>query len=91
MKRNAVYNILNKENLNEMMIRYFRIRRTYGRRKLFDCINHPNTGPNLSFDNPILIQNIAEEIDPNFMKKDINPNQVFILKFLKDNSFEEMW
>jgi hypothetical protein len=25
------------------------------------------------------------------MKKDINPNQVFVLKFLKENSFDEMW
>jgi hypothetical protein len=64
---------------------------TYGRRKLFDCINHPNPILNLSFDNSIFIQNTLEEIDPNLMKKDINPNQVFILKFLKDNSFEEMW
>jgi hypothetical protein len=74
------------------MIRYFKIRRTYGRRKLFDCINHPKTSLNLSFDNPIFIQNLSDvEIDPNFMKKDVNPNQVFILKFVKDNSFDEMW
>jgi hypothetical protein len=90
MKRNAVYNILNKENLNEMMIRYFKIPRTYDRRKLFDCINQPNSGLNLSFDNPILIQSTSEEFDLNKMKRDVITNQVFTLKFLKDNSFEEM-
>jgi hypothetical protein len=26
MKRNVIYNVLNKENLNEMMILYFKIR-----------------------------------------------------------------
>jgi hypothetical protein len=71
MKRNVIYNILNKENLKEMMIHYFTIRRTYGRRKLFDCTNHPNPGLNLSFDNPIFIQNTSEEIDLNLMKKDV--------------------
>jgi hypothetical protein len=91
MKRNVIYNILNKENLNEMMRHYFKIRRTYGRRKLFDCTNHPNPGLNQSFNNPIFIQNTSEEIDPNRMKKDVNPNQVFTLKFLEDNSFDEMW
>jgi hypothetical protein len=55
-------------------------------------MNHPNFGLNLSFNNPILIQDTSEvEIDPTLMKKDVNPNQILTLKFLKNNSFEEMW
>jgi hypothetical protein len=91
MNRKVIDNVLNKENLNEMMIHYFKIGRTYGRRLLFDCINHTNPGLNLSFDNPIFIQNTSEEIDPNLMKKVVNPNQVLSLRFAKNDSFDEMW
>jgi hypothetical protein len=86
MERNVIYNVLNKENLNEMMIHYFKIRRTYGQRKLFDCINLPNSGLNLSFNNPIFIQHTSEvEIDPNLTKKDVIPDQVLTLKFVENN------
>jgi hypothetical protein len=86
MKREVIYNVLNK-----MMIHYFKIKRTCGRRKLFDCVNYLHTGPNLSFKNPIFVRNISEvEIDPNLMKKDVNPNQVFSLRFLENYSFEEL-
>jgi hypothetical protein len=83
---------MNKKILNETMIHYFKIRRTYGRRKLFDCINHPNFSLNVSFNNPIFIQSISDVgVDPNLTKKDVNPNQVLDLKFLKNDSLEEIW
>jgi hypothetical protein len=75
MKREVIYNVLNKENLNQMMLLYLKIRIAYDRWKLFDCTNYPYTGLNLIFKNPTFAQNIsAREIDPNLMKKDINPN-----------------
>jgi hypothetical protein len=43
-------------------------------------------------ENPVFVQNTSEvEINPNLMKKDVNPNQVFSLKSLENYSFEEFW
>jgi hypothetical protein len=71
MKREIIYNVLNKENLNEMMIHYFKFRRTYGRRKLFDCINGSCSDLNLCFKYPFVVQNTTEvEIEPNLMTKE---------------------